>query len=260
MLTINRSRLRFRESRAFPDSRNRKRVGEMLHLYELNRKWIDPLPWIKIVLLAHQYPMLLDLSDRTAVIVGGGAVAARKARGLVDAGAGRVRCVAPQFAPQLPEQVERVSDRYRASHLDGAELVFAATDDPEVNDAVVRDARSRNLLVNRADRDDQEPGDFATPAVLRRGAVTVAVSAGSPALSAAIRDALAGQFDPRWEQMADAMRDLRPLIQSAPLDAVTRRAVFHELAGPEAFEILARDGFDALRRWLVERHPELHDA
>src|SRR5438874_11292581 len=45
------------------------------------------------------YPLMLDLRDRLVVIVGGGAVAARKARGLLDAGATRVRVISPTFTP-----------------------------------------------------------------------------------------------------------------------------------------------------------------
>jgi precorrin-2 dehydrogenase/sirohydrochlorin ferrochelatase len=97
--------------------------------------------------------MILDVTGRTVVIIGGGEVAARKARGLLDAGAGFVKCVAPEFSPDLPVEVERVPEQYRPTHLEGANLVFAATNLPEVNEQVVRDAHARHLLVNRADAD-----------------------------------------------------------------------------------------------------------
>src|SRR5438874_10180418 len=161
----------------------------------------------------HAYPLMLDVSDRLVVIVGGGGVAARKARGILDAGGRRVRVVAPDFAPELPAGVERVRERYHPECLEGAGLVFAATDVPEVNDAVVRDARARGVLVCRADGNDAEPGDFATPAHLHRGEVTLAVSAGSAALAVRVRDALAAHFDPVWSRMAEAMLALRPAIR-----------------------------------------------
>src|SRR5688500_6322724 len=82
------------------------------------------------------YPLMLDVTHGLGGIVGGGAVAARKARGLLDAGASRVRCVAPEIDAQLPAPVERVTERYEPRHLDGAGLVFAATDSAEVNAAV----------------------------------------------------------------------------------------------------------------------------
>ena len=128
----------------------------------------------------HAYPLLLDVTDRLVVIIGGGVVASRKARGVLEAGATRVRMVAPSFADEVPEAVERVASRYEPAHLDGAGLVFAATDCAEVNDEVVRDARVRGLLVCRANSDDDLPGDFVTPAKLTRGPVTIAVDSYGP--------------------------------------------------------------------------------
>src|SRR4051794_24057378 len=104
-------------------------------------------------LVPHAYPLMLDVTGRLVVIVGGGAVAVRKVDGLLAAGATRVRVVSPVFHAEMPlddSRVERVAAAYESRHLDGAALVFAATDLPEVNAAVVRDARSRGILVNRA--------------------------------------------------------------------------------------------------------------
>src|SRR3954467_4702123 len=73
------------------------------------------------------YPLMLDVTDRPVVIVGGGAVAVRKARGLLNAGATRVTIVASEFHADLPSGVHRMAERYEPRHLEGAELVFAAT-------------------------------------------------------------------------------------------------------------------------------------
>src|SRR5689334_8021130 len=158
--------------------------------------------------MRHAYPILLDVTDRLAVIVGGGQVAVRKAKGLIAAGATRVRMVAPALPTDLPDGVERVAEPYRADHLGGAALVFAATDDAVVNDAVVRDARAIGALVNRADAtEDETGGDFSVPAVHRAGPVTLAVATeGAPALAALVRDHFAERFDEAWRQMAEAMR------------------------------------------------------
>lgn len=206
------------------------------------------------------YPVLLDVTRWTVVIIGGGAVAARKARGLLESGAARVRCVAPQFCAEMPAAIERVPQTYRPEHLNGANLVFAATDQPQVNQTVVRDAHTLGLLANRADADEDEPGDFTVPAQLRRGAAVITVSAGSPALAALIRDRLDELFDPRWQHMADAMQQLRPLVRSAGVETAVRRQVFRELATEEALNVLADRGTGGLYDWLLERHPELRHA
>ena len=203
--------------------------------------------------MSHAYPILLDVTDRRVVIVGGGAVAARKAAGLLAAGATRVWAVAPAFVADFPDRVERVVRRYDPADLDGAELVFAATDSAAVNDAVVRDARTRCIWAAHAG--DGAAGDFVTPARFDRGPVTVAVSAGSAALAVLIRDGLADRFDPAWAAMAEAMVALRPLLRDR-LDEPARRAVFHDLATDAACRVAAELGMDGLKEWLRQRHPQ----
>jgi precorrin-2 dehydrogenase/sirohydrochlorin ferrochelatase len=202
---------------------------------------------------------MLDVTDRTAVIIGGGAVAARKARGLLEAGA-RVRCVSPVFSPDIPANVERVQEGYDPRHLEGAFIVFAATDNPQVNNAVASDARARKLLVSRADVDEGVPGDFVVPASHRAGNVLMSVAAASPALSAMIRDKLAQKFDVRWQQLADLMTELRPAIIRSGLEIERRRQIFRDLATDAALDAIGRHGPEGLRRWLIEKYPELQNA
>ena len=204
--------------------------------------------------MAFNYPLMLDLTHRLVVVIGGGAVAARKAGGLLDAGATRVRVVSPAFHAKMPEGVDRVIGSYEPCHLDGAGLVFAVTNSAEVNDAVVRDATARGLLVNRADADDANPGDFATPAMFRQGSVAVTVSAGSPALSAVIRDRLRDNWDPRWTRMAEAMQSMRPQIVADPALSPDRRAaMFRWLATEEALAIMEKEGVAGVMKqaWRV---------
>jgi precorrin-2 dehydrogenase/sirohydrochlorin ferrochelatase len=201
------------------------------------------------------YPIMLDVTDRLVVIVGGGSVAVRKARGVLEAGAKRVRCVAAEIDPAMPPPVQRVAEQYDARHLDGAGLVFAATDTREVNDAVVRDAQARGALVSRADHDEARPGDFTTPAKLRQGPVTVAVSAGgSPSLAVLIRDGLLERWDLRWTLMAEMMQSLRREITVETPDPLARREAFRALATEEALDVLERAGVQGVKDWLSGRH------
>jgi precorrin-2 dehydrogenase / sirohydrochlorin ferrochelatase len=197
------------------------------------------------------YPILLDVSDRKIVIIGGGAVGLRKASGLVEAGARDVAVVSPVFAPGFPPSARLVKETYRPEHLKSAAIVFAATDSAEVNTQVVQDARQQNALACRADTDDA--GDFTTPAVLRQGPITVAVSAGAPAFSAAVRDALRQRWDKRWTEMAQAIQILRPSILAAGLPPQQRRELLRDLAGDMGMKTLAAGGIDGLRKWIAER-------
>lgn len=135
-------------------------------------------------------PIELDMRGRTAVVVGGGSVALRRVRGLVEAGA-RVTVIAPQLAPDfadLPVRVRR--RRYRDGDLHGAWLAHAATRDPAVNAAVAAEADRRRIWCVRADTAAASAARM--PAVTRHGEVTVAVTAGGdPRRSQRLRSAIA---------------------------------------------------------------------
>jgi uroporphyrin-III C-methyltransferase/precorrin-2 dehydrogenase/sirohydrochlorin ferrochelatase len=126
------------------------------------------------------YPLTLDLTGRTAVVVGGGTVATRRARALLAAGA-VVHVVAPEVSAELSTELAGpgvVLHRrpYAAGDLADAWLVHAATDDPAVNAAVAADAAGSRIWCVRAD--DATASAAHTPAVARAGDVTVAVNAG----------------------------------------------------------------------------------
>ena len=203
--------------------------------------------------------MMLDITDRPAVIVGGGEVAVRKAQGLLAAGATRVRVVSPEIAAEMPGEVERVREFFEPRHLEGAGLVFAATNSSDVNDAIVQEARRRGLLVNRADVAEKDAGDFATPAIWKRGPVTITVStSGSAALAVKLRDDIAAKINPLHLKMASAMTSLRPVLRRARnLSPMRRREALRSLASDDAMAALKAGGMAGLKTWLKGKFPEL---
>jgi len=133
-----------------------------------------------------RYPLFLDLRGRLVVVVGGGAVAARRCRRLVEAGAD-VRVVAPEPGGDLPDGVTVVAREFRAADLDGAWLVLACTDDPEINVAVAAAADERGVWCARAD--DAAASPAWVPAAAAVDGVQVAVTAGGdPGRARALRD------------------------------------------------------------------------
>jgi precorrin-2 dehydrogenase / sirohydrochlorin ferrochelatase len=208
--------------------------------------------------MSFAYPIMLDLAGRRAVIVGGGTVAAHKAQALFDGGCTDIIVVAPNFPSALPPAAQKIGEQYDSRHLDGAFLVFAATDSPEVNERVVRDAQARNLLVGRVDFDETASGNFTSPAVYRHGPIVIAVSAGgSPSLAGEVRNRLVKKLPTRYATMAGAMQSLRPEIRSRILSADQRRAIFRDLASPTALSVLDRYGIEVLREWLIKKYPML---
>ncbi len=172
------------------------------------------------------FPLFVDLEGRPCVVLGGGAIALRKVEGLLAAGA-VVTVVSPALAAGLAAlaaegRVAHVARAYAEGDLAGAALAFAATDDGAVNAAGAREGRARGVWVNAAD--DPAHCDAILPAVVRRGALTVAVSTGgaSPALARAVRErieaALPDAYGALAEAAADARRDLRAAGRRASAD------------------------------------------
>lgn len=203
------------------------------------------------------YPIILTgLAGCHSVVVGGGAVAARKAAALVEAGA-RPVVIGPEIDPALEEmatagQVEVFRRLYREGDLAGAAIVIAATDDREVNAAVSAEARRWGIPVNVVD--DPELCTFTVPAVVRRGDLLVAISTGggSPALARHLREMLETAVDDAYGDLLAILAELRPRVQrEVPLAA--RPAVWDRLLDGGILACLRTEGVDAARElaWLI---------
>jgi precorrin-2 dehydrogenase/sirohydrochlorin ferrochelatase len=156
------------------------------------------------------YMACLDLEARRCLVVGGGAVALEKTRGLLECGA-VVTVVAPQIEPELQTlRVRWRCKRYDATDLEGNFLVVAATSKRSVNRRVFEDAEARSLLCNVVDT--PELCSFILPAVYRRDPIAIAVSTGgaSPALAKRLRDELGARVREEHVTLARRLRDLRP--------------------------------------------------
>jgi precorrin-2 dehydrogenase / sirohydrochlorin ferrochelatase len=160
------------------------------------------------------FPAFLELTGRTVVVIGDGAVRAGKVRGLLAAGADRVVVLAPgvRDARDLPADDYRVTAQPRAwepRDLDGAFLCIASSPDPLERDDIARAARERRVLVNVMD--DVPNCDFAAPAVVRRGDLAIAISTGgrSPAAAGRLRELLGEQFGPEWRELIEILQVVR---------------------------------------------------
>lgn len=164
-----------------------------------------------------QYPVGLILGGKRCVVVGGGAVAARKVRGLLHCGADVV-AVAPAVGDEIAGLAEQgtVTLRRRPwepADLDGAWLVVTATGDTAVDAAVHAEAERRLLWCNAAD--DPSHCSFTLPAVARQGPVVVTVATGgrSPALAVWLRDQIAAGLGPEYEVLADLLAEAREEVR-----------------------------------------------
>lgn len=176
------------------------------------------------------FPLFADLDGRLVLVVGGGAVAARKTAALLEAGA-RVTVGAPAFEPGLQAMADagRVTlrlGRFEPNWLDEAWLVVAATDDRTVNGAVRDAALAQRLWVNVVD--DPELSAFQVPAVVDRAPLVIAISSGgaAPVLARRIRERIESLFDPATGTLAALAGQYREGIRQSFPDMPARRAFY----------------------------------
>jgi precorrin-2 dehydrogenase/sirohydrochlorin ferrochelatase len=159
------------------------------------------------------YPVGLVVEGRRCVIVGGGRIATRRLKALLEAGAA-IEVIAPSASNEITDMAERglVTWHRRgfAPHdLDGAWLALSATGDLEVDQEVARCAAERQVWV--ASADDPSASTCSIPTVLRRGdlLITLSTAGRSPALAAWLKDRLSEEFGPEYETLLDVIAEIR---------------------------------------------------
>jgi len=192
------------------------------------------------------FPIFVDLSQRPCLLVGGGEVALRKARLLVDAGA-RLSVCAPRLHTDFaslghPEQVNHLAQAFEPRMLGGHYLVIAATDDPATNAFVSRAAEAAGILVNVVD--DPAHCSFITPAIVDRSPVIVAISSGgtAPVLARRIRGWLESRLPHRLGDLARLAGELRAQAKSRLSSLVERRRLWERLLGGEFARLVLSGG------------------
>ena len=189
-------------------------------------------------------PLNIDMRGKTAVIVGGGKVALRKLQAMSVAGVAS-RLVAPEVCPEIAELAAAGSisvriGRYGAEDLDHAFLVVAATDDAAVNLSVATDAMERRLLVSVVD--NPLAGNFTFPAVLRRGALEIAVSTGGrcPTLATDVRDLIADVIGEEYGVVLEQLAAEREKLLTDGNHSTYNTQVLRSLAGRLMVELTER--------------------
>jgi len=197
------------------------------------------------------YPVFLDLRGRRAVVIGGGAVAEQKVRGLVAAGA-HVTVVSPDLLAGLTDLARRgaieVRRRpYRGGDLAGAWLAIAAIDDRAVNEAVYAEAERLGIPLNAVD--DLEHCSFIAPAIHREGDITIAVSTGgkSPALAVRLRQRIARLVGRAEARLCALLGELRPELAERVPDARVRTALWYAMVDSDVIEFVRRGDSEGAR-------------
>ena len=163
------------------------------------------------------YPMFLNISGKRCVVVGGGRVALRKVRALLEHRAS-IEVISPDPCPELIELAEEGRIRtlrrhYQLGDLQKALIAIAATDNSDINQQVVKEAQGEAVLVNAVD--DLENSDFIVPSYVRRGDMTIAVSTAgkSPALARKIRARLEKELGDEYASLVHLIGEVRAEVK-----------------------------------------------
>jgi len=199
------------------------------------------------------YPIIMDLTGQKCLVVGGGEVALRKATSLVEAGA-EVTIIAPDLHPSLRELGNtHIQERnWREGDISGYTLVFAATGDRVVNQAISDEAKANSIPVNVVD--DPELCSFIVPACVRRGDLLIAIttSGASPMLSKKIRLELEERFGPEYAEFVSLLRELREVVKNRYTEQQDREAAFDRLVNCGILELLSAGRSEQARKKALE--------
>ena len=200
------------------------------------------------------YPIVLNLTGKTVLVVGAGPVGRRKVARLREAGA-FVRVVSLEERHvdfHDDEQIDWKVSSYAKVQLLGVALVFAAATE-SINREVVRDAQSLGVFVNSAS--EPESGDFELPAIVQRGRFSLAVSTGgaSPAFARAIKMKLQNEFDESYGEYVEVLSAIRETILAEVPDPVRRRELLSQLAEEKWFAQFRHEGATAMRTAFAKR-------
>ncbi|WP_318614416.1 bifunctional precorrin-2 dehydrogenase/sirohydrochlorin ferrochelatase [Sporosarcina sp. YIM B06819] len=180
------------------------------------------------------YPIMLNMKNKAAVVVGGGTIAYRKTLGLLQAGA-NVTVISPALhlkmeALFIDKQIKWHNKAFEPQDLQDALLVIAATNQRQVN-AFVAASTGEHQLVNVVD--SQALSDFQVPAKLERGDLTICVATGgsSPSLATVIRDELAEKYDDSYKDYLNFLAFARDKVKHSRFDQPTKMRILKEITG-----------------------------
>lgn len=185
------------------------------------------------------YPVILKLTGKKCVIIGGGEVAARKLNTLCEAGA-EVTIVAPEFCDLLQKaarkyQCQLINDCYNVRYLQQAFVVIAATNDVAVNRQITAAAP---LLCNNIT--EPELSNFTVPSSFTQGDITVALATGGmPAFTRMLKKRLQEVITPDIAAFNDFLRQQRHIVQQIPSTPAQRTTFWRQILTDDLINLVA---------------------
>lgn len=193
-----------------------------------------------------KYPIFLELNGQRVLLIGGGAVALRKAQALLAAGA-RLVVVSKDINDTLTalcqaHNAELIKSKYSKDYLAGSVLAIAATNDLQLNRQIYKDCQQLEILCNVVDQ--PELCDFFVPAVVKRGGLQIAIGTegNCPAYAGHVRKKLERIFTEEHGRFLAELEKARKHVIEEVEDPADRKTIMGRLVEDKSFEYFAENG------------------
>ncbi len=194
------------------------------------------------------FPILIDLRKFSVVVIGGGEVATRKVKNLLEFDCSPV-IIAPQVTKELEQIITEkkltyIQRKYQKGDLQGFNLVFVATDDPQVDSEIVEESKKNCCIVNFADQ--PELCNFIVPSYIKRGDLTISISTQGkiPFLSKHIRECFENNFPPEFSQFVALAEILRNKLKENEIKGELKSKIIEEFLSIKWTKIIEDEDFD----------------
>ncbi|MFQ5455829.1 MAG: bifunctional precorrin-2 dehydrogenase/sirohydrochlorin ferrochelatase [Nitrospirota bacterium] len=192
------------------------------------------------------YPICLDIRDKEILVIGGGKVAERKVIMLLECGGNNITLISPDVTEGIEElynsrKIGYISGEYEREYIKDASIVFAATDNRNINAEIASEAKKRDILINVVDQ--PEISSFILPSVVKRGDLQISVSTSgkSPALAKTLREEIEKLFGSEYEIFLDILGGIRKRLLKENPSEDKRQKIFYDLVKSDIL-ILLKEG------------------
>lgn len=180
------------------------------------------------------FPFFIDIQDKHCLVVGGGMVALRKVKVLLQFGV-YITVVAPVICKELKElegtegKLILLEREFMTTDISQSFFVVAATNDAVVNEAISVLCKQANILVNVAD--SKEKSNYLFPSILKRGDMVVgtSTSGNSPDVAKWIRTTLETAIPDYVADLSESLGEYRSVIKERIASEEARKKAFKEL-------------------------------
>lgn len=164
------------------------------------------------------YPLMININNKNIAVIGGGKVAFRKTKKLLEFGA-CVTVISPHILEkfnslkfEFNNKIEIIEDYFKSTYIENVYLVIGATSDRNVNKEISDYCKNKKILCNIVD--NIKESDFIVPSTIKRGDLVISVSTmgKSPMLSSKIRKELEKKYTDVYEDYIFLLGEARNII------------------------------------------------